>query len=81
MSTIVEPTPKYEAKTTAKKGGTEAIQIGAAGGLAYAATGAIITAAPAAAPFAPYMIAGFTALFAAINKCFWNWRKNKDNGK
>ena len=81
MSTLITPAPTYEVKTTVKKGGSEAIQVGAAGGLAYAATGAIVTAAPAAAPFAPYIIAGLTAVFAAINRCFWNWRKNKDNGK
>ena len=81
MATTALPTPKYEPGMTAKKGAMEAGQVGASGALAYAATGAIVTAVPAAAPFAPFIIAGLTAIFASVNKCFWNWRKNKDNGK
>ena len=81
MNTIAEPPLKYEPKTTIKKGAKEAVAVTGSGALAWAAAGALATAVPATAPFVPYMIGGFTVLFASINRCFWNWLKKKDTGK
>ena len=78
MTTIVEPDPPYEPMKTIKKGVKEAVAVTGSGALAWATAGAIATAVPAAAPFVPYIIGGFTVLYAAINRCIWNWLKKRD---